>query len=191
MQPATSYGAYPGETYTDPGSYSEPPPVLDYEPPPISTYEQGYRQPDYMPPPPRQQPNYGYVPPLRNPPPGYQAGQVNVNVYNTLTPAPKNNNALVVEVIASLFGIYGIGWLMAGETTTGILLLVGSFVLYWPIFILGTLFTLGIGLLCLIPLAIAAIIVNTILLNNRLNRRTANVTVVVPPPPQQMRMPPQ
>ena len=79
---------------------------------------------------------------------------------------------------------------MAGETTTGSPVLVGSLVLYWPIFIVGTIVTLGFGLLCLGPLAIAAIIVNAVLLNQTLNRKASHVTVV-PPPSQQMRMPPQ
>jgi hypothetical protein len=185
VQPSTSYGAYPDSSYTEPDSYNQPPPV--------QTYQQGYQQRNYMPPPlpppPRpQQPSYGYAPPYNNPPPMYQPGPVNVTV--NVSSSNNSNTALVVEIIASLFGIYGIGWLMAGETTTGVLLLVGSLVLYWPIFIIGTIITLGFGLLCLGPLAIAAIIVNAILLNKTLNRKAAQVTVVVPPP-QQMRMPPQ
>jgi hypothetical protein len=127
-----------------------------------------------------QQVNYGYA----NPAPNYST--VNV-VINNGGVSNKNTAALVVEVIASLFGIYGIGWLMAGETTTGVLLLIGSFVLYWPIFIVGSILTLGLGLFCLGPLGIAAIIINAILLNNTLNRKAAQVAIV--PPMQQM--PPQ
>jgi hypothetical protein len=190
MQPPTSYGEYSaGDSgYTPP----QPQAGARYEQEYNRGYQQGYGPGNYMPPPQAgpQQPNYGYAPPYGNQPPAY--GGVNVTVYNNVNLSNKNTAALIVEVIASLFGIYGIGWLMAGETNIGILLLIGSFVLYWPIFILGTIFTFGLGLLCLGPLGIAAIIVNAILLNNALNRKAAQITVVVPPPQaQQMRMPPQ
>jgi hypothetical protein len=102
--------------------------------------------------------------------PSFQSVSVNVNVGSA--PSSINNAALIVEILLNIFtGIYGVGWLMAGETTTGIVLLICSIVLYWPIFILGTIFTAGIGLVCIGPLAIAAIIFNAILLNNTLKRR--------------------
>jgi hypothetical protein len=91
----------------------------------------------------------------------------------------KNSGALIAEILLSLFvGTYGVGWLMAGETTTGIILLICSFVVYWPFMILGTIFTLGIGLICLGPMAIGAITVNAILLNNLLNRKAAQMVMV-------------
>ncbi|MBV9707160.1 MAG: zinc-ribbon domain-containing protein, partial [Chloroflexi bacterium] len=37
------------------------------------------------------------------------------------------NGALLKEIILSLLGIFGVGWLVAGETTVGIVLLVASF----------------------------------------------------------------
>ncbi len=183
MQPPTGYGDY-SAGYRPPQSEQG----SGYEP----GYNGGYGPDNYMPPPqaaPRQ-PNYGYRPPHTNqPPPAY--GAVNVTVYNNINTSNKNTAALVVEILLSLlFGIYGIGWLMSGETTIGILLLVGSFVLYWPMFILGTIFTVFLGLICLIPLGIAAVITNAILLNNVLNRKAAQVTVVVPPV-QAQQMPPQ
>ncbi len=182
MPPPTSYGDYSGG-YTPP----QPQPGAGYNQGQgyNQGYQQGYAGPgNYMPPqqaaPQPRQVNYGYA----NPAPNYST--VNV-VINNGGGSNKNSAALVVEVIASLFGIYGIGWLMAGETTTGVLLLIGSFVLYWPIFIVGSIITLGLGLFCLGPLGIAAIIINAILLNNMLNRKAAQVTIV--PPMQQM--PPQ
>jgi hypothetical protein len=89
-----------------------------------------------------------------------------------------NPGAIIVEVLLNVFtGIYGVGWLMAGETTTGIILLVCSILLYWPVMVLGAIFTLGVGLLCLIPLAIVALILNPILLNNTIKRKTAYILV--------------
>ncbi|MFL5653305.1 MAG: hypothetical protein ACJ8CB_03860 [Ktedonobacteraceae bacterium] len=137
-----------------------PPPQQGYMPPP----QQGY-----MPP----QQNYGYP---QQQPPMYPPQGVNVTVVNNAS--TKNNTPLIVEILFSLFGIYGVGWLMAGETTTGVILLICSFVVYWPLLVLIALFTFGIGLACDFPLAIAAIIVNAILLNGALNRRATQITMV-------------
>jgi hypothetical protein len=100
--------------------------------------------------------------------------------------SPGNPGAIVTEVLLNVFlGIYGVGWLMAGETTTGIILLICSILLYWPIMILGTIFTVGLGLICLVPLAIVALIINPILLSNAIKRKTAYILVqplqVIPP----------
>jgi len=108
----------------------------------------------------------------------YQPGPVNVFVNNALPAANKDSGSLIAEILLSLIGIYGVGWLMAGETTAGIVLLICSFVVYWPFMILGTILTLGLGLFCLGPMAIGAIIANAILLNNRLNRKAAQMVMV-------------
>ncbi len=141
-------------------------------------------QPGYMPqqpgyPPPQQgymppQQNYGY--PQQQQPPMYPQQGVNVTVVNNAS--TKNNTPLIIEILFSLFGIYGVGWLMAGETTTGVILLICSFVVYWPLLVLIAVFTFGFGLACDFPLAIAAIIVNAILLNGALNRRATQITMV-------------
>lgn len=167
-QPPTSYGSYPQSGFGEPQQsipYARGYTTHDVPP------QRGYEQ--------RPQQNYGYIPP---------AHPVNMTIINN-PPFPgsspgKNDGALIAEIILSLFGIFGIGWLMAGETTVGIVLLVASFLLYWPIMLLGTIFTLGLGLVCLGPLAISAIIVNAILLNTTLNRKARRVLSPMPPPPQ-------
>ena len=188
-QPPTQHGTYPSDAYNTHdtrNTYDEP----------VSSYEQGYTprsdyrqpppQPDYMRPP---QPNNQYGPSYR-PPQFQQGGGINVSVYNNYTPpGQKNNGALIAEIILSLFGIYGVGWLIGGQTTVGIILLICSFVIYLPFVILGTILTLGLGVLCIGPLSIAAIIVNAVLLNNALNRKAAQqITIIqaqqMPPPPQ-------
>lgn len=78
---------------------------------------------------------------------------------------------LAIEFILSLLGIFGIGWLLAGETRIGFLLLACSILIYWPMMILGTLFTLGFGLICLGPLAVSCVICNALLLNVYLKRK--------------------
>ncbi|HVB24920.1 MAG TPA: zinc ribbon domain-containing protein [Ktedonobacteraceae bacterium] len=178
-QPPTQHGTYPTDAYDEP----------------VSSYEQGYTprsdfrrppQPDYMPPP-QSDYQYGqsYAPPRFQ-----QGGRINIGVYNSYTPpGQKNNGALVAEIILSLFGIYGVGWLIGGETAIGIILLVCSFVIYLPFVIIGIILTLGLGIFCIGPLSIAAIIVNAILLNNALKRKAAqHITIIhaqqMPPPPQ-------
>ncbi len=126
-------------------------------------------QQGYMPP----QQNYGYAPQLYPPP--YTPG-VNVTVVNN---ANKSNTPVLVEVLLTLFlDIYGVGWLMAGETTTGIVLLICSLVIFWPIVFLSIVFTLGLGLFCVIPLEIGAVILNAVLLNNTLNQKATQITMV-------------
>ncbi len=156
--PSTNYGQYSSGGYNGPQQQQ-------------AAYGQGYGpQPGYMPPP---QQNFGYTP-QPNPVPIYQPAPVNVIVTNNPPSTNKDSGPLIAEILLSLLvGIYGVGWLIAGETTTGVILLVCSFFVYWPIIILGTIFTLGLGLFCLVPLAIGAIIVNAILLNNVLNRKAS------------------
>jgi hypothetical protein len=122
------------------------------------------------------QPNYGYPPqPHGAPPYQYQPG-INVTLVTNPAPPSHDNGPLIVEILLSLLlGIYGVGWLMAGETTVGVILLICTFVLYWPTLILGAIFTLGLGLFCLVPLAIGAIVLNAVLLNNALKRRAAQL----------------
>ena len=154
-------------------SASQPRPQLPSYTPPQQAFmppQQNYGYaPQYGSIPPQQ--NYGYAPQQAFMPPG-----VNVTVVNN---ANKNTTPVLVEVLLSLFlGIYGVGWLMAGETTTGIVLLICSFVIYWPFVILLIVFTLGLGLFCVVPLGIGAVILNAVLLNSTLNRKATQITIV-------------
>ncbi len=151
-------------------------------------YQQGYRPvPNPAP------PQGGYMPPPQQVP-GYTSASyasiypqapITVSVVNS----PSNDGALIVEILLSLFGVFGVGWLIGGETTVGVILLICSIFIYWPIMILGTLLTFGLGLICLGPLMIGAIIINALLCNSALKRRASHL-VVVQQPPQQMPLPP-
>jgi TM2 domain-containing membrane protein YozV len=96
----------------------------------------------------------------------------------------QDHNTLNTEIILSLIGIFGIGWLMAGETGAGVFLLIGSILIYWPMMFLGTFLTDGLALFCLAPLAIGAIILNAVLLNSKLKRS------IMAPPQRRMPLPP-
>lgn len=187
-QPPTNHGPYPTDGPPPVGYGQGYPPQQGYmqQPQPGYPPQPGYMQqpqPGYMQPP---QQNYGYG---QYGNPSYPGG-VNVNIVNVPSPQPMvgvnvvttnstSNSAVLVEVLLSFFlGIYGVGWLMSGETTVGIVLLICSFVVYWPVLIIGIIFTLGFGLLCLGPLAIGAIILNAIMLNNAIKRKT-NVQVIM------------
>jgi len=150
---------------------------------PQSGYYQQQQQ-GYIPP---QQPGYnpqqGYVPPqqqgyAQQPNYGqpYQQSGVNVTVVNNAS--TPNNTPVIVELLLNIFlGIYGVGWLMAGETTTGVILLICGFV-DWIIIGALAVLTLGLGLVCWGPLVIAAWIVNAILLNKALKRKASQVIMV-------------
>ena len=131
------------------------------------------------------QQNYSYAPPYSTNP-GYTPN-INVTVINNPS-GGKNDGALAAEFILSLLGIFGVGWLIGGETTVGIIMLFCSIFLYWPIMFFGTLFTLGFGLIFLGPLMIVSIIINAVLLNNALKRKAVPFIAVQQPP---MQMPPQ
>jgi hypothetical protein len=112
-------------------------------------------------PPPRPAPSPAYVPPVYTPPPAYAAGST---AYPS-TPAKDRTIALVIEVIGGLFGLLGIGWLYAGNTTAGILWLAGM--------LIGTclavtldIITAGFFVCVHIPLWLAAIGVSAYLLYN-------------------------
>jgi len=108
-----------------------------------------------------------------------------VVIQNTSSDGP-----LIAELILSLFGVFGVGWLMGGETTVGVVLLLCSIFIYWPVMILGTFFTFGLGLVCLGPLAIGGIILNALLCSSTLKRHAARTIVLQSTPPPHVPMPP-
>jgi len=103
----------------------------------------------------------------------HAANAINVPPMESFSSARSYENVLTIEFILSLLGIFGIGWLLAGETIVGILLLTGSIVIYWPLMIWGTLVTFGFGLICLGPLAVTCVMCNALLLNLCLKRKMA------------------
>lgn len=73
--------------------------------------------------------------------------------------------AVITEIVFNLFGIYGIGWILAGETLVGVLLLLGSLFIYWPLLIILTISTFGLGLFCFTPLSILLVAFNAFFLH--------------------------
>ncbi len=75
---------------------------------------------------------------------------------------------MAVEAVGAVFGLYGLGWLMTGRASTGILLLLGG--LLWDIVALGLIST-GIGIACFLPLHAVFIILTTVSLSNYIKSR--------------------
>jgi hypothetical protein len=111
--------------------------------------------------------------------PIYQQSQYTFPTFN-----PNSSTPLIVELLFSFFlGIFGIGWLMAGEVAIGIILLVCSLFIYLPLLIISifiAFFTFGFSLFCTGPMVIGAIVLNAILLNSKLKRKAASY---MPMPP--------
>ena len=109
---------------------------------------------------------------------GYQApppmAPVPQGYYQPVPPmAPQQDNttlAIILEVVGGIFGIFGIGWLVSGNTSTGLMFLIGGFV-WLAIAIVLSVVTFGIGLICIWPVDLAIMITSVIMLNNRLKQR--------------------
>ncbi len=173
--------AYPPQAAGYPPQPAYSPQAAGYPPQPAYPPQAAgyFPQPAYPP-----QPGYGQ-------PPAVSAVSVNVSTDGSGGAGRSGSGAVLVEVLLNIFlGIYGVGWLMAGETTPGIILLICSLLIYWPTVIFGTIFTLGTDLICVIPLEIGLIILNAVLLNNSLKRKAQVVVVQTAIVQQPMVQPP-
>jgi hypothetical protein len=143
----------------DPASQPVYPPP-HHTPPGYQTFPSGA----YAPPPP------GYAPP----PPGYGLPYAIPQPSWPVQQRP-SGTPVAVEAILALFGFYGIGWLMAGNTTTGVLLLIGGLV--WDIIaVLGTVFTLGVGACIFGPIHIGLVVLSSVLLSDYLKSGRATLS---------------
>ena len=164
VSPTTSYGTYSDRYYSQSPIYAENI-QRDY----VTPHSQEYNL---------QQQIYSYGQSYHSHP-MYQQAPFHSTGFNT-----NNSTPLIVELLLSIFlGIFGIGWLMAGEVVTGIILLVCSLFIYLPLLIISifiAFFTFGFSLFCTGPMVIGAIILNAILLNNKLKRK-ASTYMPIPP----------
>lgn len=111
----------------------------------------------YTPPPPTFDLPPAYAPPTPNYAPTYTA--------STPKPAKDRALAIVLEVVAGLFGFLGIGWFYAGNTTAGLLWLIGFWVGNGIAIILDVI-TVGLFVCIHVPLAIAVLPLSAYLLYN-------------------------
>src|SRR6266536_888503 len=110
VQPPTTYGQYSSKEYGDdqpiPTYDHGISPQVDFEAPHSAIYSS----------PPKQDFGYG---PSYNARTAYQPGTINVTVVNNFNTSSSKNNSgvLLAEIFLSLFGVYGVGWIIAGETS--------------------------------------------------------------------------
>ena len=108
-----------------------------------------------------------------------QPSTFSLRIFNTNLTTP----VLIEALLSLVLGIYGVGWLLAGEIPTGILLLLASFIIYLPLVIISFIFatfTFGLSMLCTGPLAISAILFNVSMLNRAIKRKRARYTMAQP-----------
>ena len=129
---------------------------------------------DEAPPPPDEPPAYTPPPPpVYATPPQPAAGyvappQAVAGAYVAPQARPQNTTPVIVEAILAFFGIYGVGWLISGETSIGVALLIAGFV--WDAIFVAAAFTV-LGLCCVVPLQLIFVALSAFQLNNRLRMR--------------------
>lgn len=85
-------------------------------------------------------------------------------------PMKDRSIALILEIVLGLMGILGIGWIYSGQTTTGILWLVGALV--WNFIGIGIIaLTAGAGCCFTLPVSIGMIVISVVSLNSHTKRR--------------------
>jgi hypothetical protein len=125
-------------------------------------------------PPPEEPPAYTPAPPpAASPQPpaptGYvPAPQLAASAYVAPQARPRDTTPVIVEAILAFFGFYGIGWLISGETTIGVALLIAGFV--WDAIFVAAAFSV-IGLCCVVPLQLIFVALSAFQLNTRLRMR--------------------
>ena len=87
---------------------------------------------------------------------------------SSMSPNPTRSKdaALILEGILGFFGFFGVGWLYAGYTAIGLILLLLS-VVWWVFALVAILFSAGFGLFCTCPVQILFIVGSILLLNNQ------------------------
>lgn len=113
--------------------------------------------PNPVPPPPAQA---AFLAPY-TPPPAY--GQPPYMAYAQRPPKDRSI-ALILEILPDLFGLFGFGWIYAGNTSAGLMWLVGM--LFWDFIaiVIGVL-TGGFGCFCTIPVNLVLTVVSASSLN--------------------------
>lgn len=86
-------------------------------------------------------------------------------------PVKDRSVALILEILPGLFGLLGFGWIYAGNTGVGIAWLVGMLV-WTGIAALIAIFSVGISLICTLPVSIAMIVISAVTLNNYTKRKS-------------------
>jgi hypothetical protein len=82
-----------------------------------------------------------------------------------MLPSKKRSTALILEILPGLFGLLGFGWIYAGKTGTGIMILIGD-ILANLFFALLAALTLGISLIITVPVQLIVLGISAALLHS-------------------------
>ncbi len=101
------------------------------------------------------------------PPPAPSAATPASPIY----PRPAKDRALtmLLEIFPALFGIYGIGWIYAGQTGIGLAWLIGGLI-YTAFALLVVTITAGLACFCFVPVGIALIATSAFTLNSHIKQ---------------------
>jgi hypothetical protein len=82
-----------------------------------------------------------------------------------LSPVKERSIALVLEVLPGLFGLFGIGWIYSGNTTAGVLWLIG--VMTWNcIALTSAVLTSGFACICTVPASWVMLAISAVFLHS-------------------------
>ncbi len=113
-------------------------------------------------------------PPMAAPAPPSSAYASPAPVYSApagyAKPRKDRSIAIILELLPGFFAFLGIGWIYAGETTTGVIVLVADFVCNVIFAFIGAA-TIGISFCFTVPLQLAAIALSTYLLYQHTKKR--------------------
>ncbi|OQA17358.1 MAG: Oxoglutarate dehydrogenase inhibitor [Chloroflexi bacterium ADurb.Bin360] len=84
-------------------------------------------------------------------------------------PTKSKSTGMLLEIGIGLFALMGFGWIYAGQTSTGVILLILNLMLNIGYWLVGAA-TVGISLFCTIPLQIAAVVLSASMLNSYMNK---------------------
>jgi len=86
-------------------------------------------------------------------------------------PLKDRNIALVLEILPGLFGLYGFGWIYSGNTSAGIMILIGGLV--WAfIVVAAAMLTATAACFCTVPVNIVAVALSAFFLNGYTKKHT-------------------
>jgi hypothetical protein len=84
-------------------------------------------------------------------------------------PLKDRSIAMVLEILPGLFGFLGFGWIYSGNSSVGVIWLIGFFV--WTLVgVIISVVTGGIGAICIIPISIFCIVFSAVSLSGYTNK---------------------
>jgi hypothetical protein len=103
--------------------------------------------------------------PVYQNPPSYQVNPQPVYQPMVVMNSKSRGTAMILEILPGLFGLLGFGWIYAGNTSSGLIWLIG-YLVWIVIGVIISVVTGGFGAICVLPISIGAIVMSAVSLNN-------------------------